>query len=137
MPRSPVLAALAAVVGPLLVASAARADLLVSSFATDQVLRYNDAGQFVGVFASGGGLDGPYGLAIGPGGDLFVVSSYTDQVLRYDGTTGAYKAVAGSGGGLDQPTFLLVVAAVPEPASALLAGVGAAGLAARWLRRGR
>jgi len=40
-------------------------NLLVSSFATDQVKRYNGTtGIFIDNFASGGGLDGPNRLGI-------------------------------------------------------------------------
>ena len=84
---------------------AARADLLVSDLDT-AVLRYDDSGAFVGVFASGGGLDSPLGLAFGPGGDLFVASNGTDQVLRFDGRTGAFIGVFASDAGLSEPSGL-------------------------------
>ena len=68
----------------------AQTEILVSSRFTDQVLRYDLAsGAFLGVFASGGGLDNPVGLTFGPDGNLYVASGETDQVLRYDGTSGA------------------------------------------------
>ena len=79
-------------------------DLLVSSRNSDQILRYDGTtGSFVGVFASGGGLDNPVGLTFGPDGNLYVANDVTDQVLRYDGTTGAFLGVFASGGGLDAP----------------------------------
>ena len=83
------------------------AHLFVSSFDTDQVLRYHgSSGTFLDVFASGG-LDDPIGLAFGPDGNLYVSSSNTDQVLRYDGVTGAFLDVFASGGGLDLPAGLV------------------------------
>lgn len=59
-------------------------DLLVSSSATDNVLRYDAAGTFVGEFASGGGLDTPTGLDFGPDGNLYVCSQDTksDPAVR-------------------------------------------------------
>ena len=90
----------------LLTPSAARAqdELLVTSRFTDHVLRYDlAAGAFVGVFASGGGLDNPVGLTFGPDGNLYVASGETDQVLRYDGASGAFLGVAAQGGGLNAP----------------------------------
>lgn len=84
--------------------SAARAraqdSIFVTSRFSDEVLRYDAGGAFLGVFASGGGLDNPVGLTFGPDGDLYVASGDTDQVLRYDGTSGAFVSVFASGGGL-------------------------------------
>ena len=89
-------------------ASDVRADLLISSFATDQVKRYNSTtGAFVNNFASGGGLDGPSGLVYGSDGSLYVSSFATDQVKRYNGTTGAFIDNFASGGGLDGPRDLV------------------------------
>jgi DNA-binding beta-propeller fold protein YncE len=82
----------------------AQQELLVSSWATDEVLRYDRAtGAFLGAFvaAGSGGLSAPQGLAFGPDGDLYVSSFLTNEVLRYDGQTGAFLNVfvaAGSGG---------------------------------------
>jgi WD40 repeat protein len=65
-------------------------DVLVSSSATNQILRYSSAGAFIGVFAdASSGLTGPYQLVLGPGGVLYVASSGSDAILRYDATTGA------------------------------------------------
>ena len=70
--------------------------LYVSSSGTSQVLNYRADGEYVGVSASGNGLDFPTGVTFGPDldengrPDLFVNSRYTDQVLRYDATNGEY-----------------------------------------------
>ena len=117
-----------AMVSLLMVASAPAAELLVSSEATDQVLRYDGmTGAFLGAFvtAGSGGLKFPQGLAFGPDGTLYVSSPGSDQVLRYDGTTGAFLNVfvAAGSGGLDFPTFLTFrpsASECPEDADAVL-----------------
>jgi hypothetical protein len=80
-------------------------NLYVSSFRTNQILRFNGTtGEFLGVFASdnnnglgsGNGLNGPNNLRFGPDGSLYVategtandasgnlVFAYDSQVLRY------------------------------------------------------
>ena len=85
----------------------ARADFLVSSSNTNQVLRYDQSGQFVSVFASGNGLQDPEGITQGPDGNVYVSSGTTGQVLRYSGATGAFLGVAASGNGLSGPLGLI------------------------------
>ena len=63
--------------------SSARADLLVSSFSGNRVLRYNETnGAFVSIFiaANSGGLNLPHGLAEGPDGNLYLASAGNDAV---------------------------------------------------------
>ena len=70
-----------------------------SSLASE-VLRYDGTtGDFIDVFASGGGLDIPVHLTFGPDNNLYVTSLLTG-VLRYNGTTGDFIDVFPSGGGL-------------------------------------
>ena len=69
----------------------ANGDLLVSSFATDEVLWFDGvSGAFVDAFVTGNGLDGPVGIAFGRDGHLYVAGSNTNKILRYDGATGGY-----------------------------------------------
>ena len=78
-------------------------DVLVSSFATHEVLRFAGPetdpasgwapGDFMEVFvtAGDGGLSGPADLTFGiVEGHLLVVSSGTGDIKRFDGSTGAY-----------------------------------------------
>lgn len=72
--------------------------ILVSSTNTDQILKYDsDTGSFLGVFASGNGLDEPLGMSLGSYDTLYV-STHFGGVLRYNVKTGAFLgSVAGAG----------------------------------------
>ena len=71
------------------------------------VNRYDvQTGVNLGVFASGGGLQGARDLRFGPDGNLYVSDFTNDDVLRYNGITGAFMDVFASGSGLDGPTDL-------------------------------
>jgi DNA-binding beta-propeller fold protein YncE len=92
---------------------AAHADFFIgtgSSADDSQVLRYDNTGNFLGVFVqSGHGLNMPRGLAFGPDGNFYVASSGSDSVLRYDGTTGAFidTFIGPDAGKLHQPERLI------------------------------
>ncbi|MEM7204876.1 MAG: NHL repeat-containing protein [Planctomycetota bacterium] len=98
MAISPTLSTLLATFGLSLGAAGQAPELLVSSRNSDEILRYDGTGAFLGSFASGGGLDNPVGLTFGPDGNLYVVSANTNEVLRYDGATGAFVGVFASAG---------------------------------------
>lgn len=83
--------------------------LLVNSFHTNQVLRYNaETGAFIEVFVSEG-LNGPNYLIFGPDGDLYISNHGADSVGRYDGQTGKFMDVfvTEGGGGLVTPASLV------------------------------
>ena len=92
------------VLGSCLISQLSYADFFISSFATNQVMRFNeDSGAFLGVVAS---VNGPFASQIGFDGDLFVSSHNTGEVLRFDSITGAHKGafIKAHEGGLTNPT---------------------------------
>jgi streptogramin lyase len=91
--RKTLLRAWFALVITALLGTAVRADLFVSSFSQNTVLRYNETtGAFLGTFisAGSGGLSAPHRGAFGPDGNFYVASANNDRVLRYNGVTGAF-----------------------------------------------
>jgi uncharacterized protein (TIGR03437 family) len=90
-------------------ASFARADLLVSSRDTLNVLDYDEkTGAYIGVFNKGGNLMGPEALTFGPDGNLYVADRVSNTVVSFDGKTGAFlkNFVAAGSGGLAGPRDL-------------------------------
>lgn len=69
--------------------------LYASDIDGDRILKYDQvSGAYVGVFASGSGLDTPDGLCFTPGGNLLVTSKANSRVLEFNGTTGAFVRIA-------------------------------------------
>jgi len=92
----------------------ARADLLVASYYTSELLRYDTrTGAFLGSFATTGTPDyRPLSMTVGPGGNLYIpivnfVPPYEDSIGRFDGQTGAFIDTFASGGGLFGPGHLV------------------------------
>ena len=89
------------------------ADLLVSSFDSFQVLRYDQTtGAFLGAYATGLPGDRPLGLTFGPDSNLYVGMNnfgppFQSFVRRFDGGTGALIDTFASGGGLLSPSHLV------------------------------
>ena len=66
-------------------------DLLVSGRFNHSVIRYDgQTGEFMEVFAEGGGLINAIGMDFGPDGHLYVASGDIPLVNRYDGHTGKF-----------------------------------------------
>lgn len=85
-------------------------DLLVTSIATNNVLRFDrTTGAFEGVFISGGGLLNPTKVAYGPDGNIYV-SSFGNNTVRVFDPDGAFvgtRVQPGEGGlsGAESITF--------------------------------
>lgn len=80
--------------------------LYVSSFETDQILRYEADGRFVDAFieAGEGGLDGPdIGLSFAPNGEWLVPGWYSDAIHRYDQQGNYLGDLVTAEDGLDSP----------------------------------
>jgi streptogramin lyase len=86
--------------------------LYVASFSDNRVWRFNGAtGVSMGVFASGGGLNGPVGVGFGADGNFYVGSFNNHRILKYNGKTGAFinTFVTAGSGGLNQPRLFTTV----------------------------
>ena len=84
---------------------------------TDDVRRFDgETGEYLGVFASGGGLDFPNDLEFGPDGNLYVASGASGEIKRFDGLTGEYIDDFAADPSLAGP-FYFTFATVPEPSA--------------------
>jgi streptogramin lyase len=92
-----------------LIGSGARADLFVSSQNFDIVVQYDEnTGDFLNVFASGGGLSGPRGVLFGPDRNLYVASNGNPHgILRYDATGNFLDNFVQSAGELNGPRGII------------------------------
>lgn len=91
--------------GGLLAVTEVNADFFVSSFGTNELMRFDEVtGEYLGVIDDK--IRGPFASQVGFDGDLFVSAHQTGEVLRYNSHTGEYKGVyVWSGtGGLTSPT---------------------------------
>jgi streptogramin lyase len=87
-----------AIIGAMLGAGPASADLLVTDFTNDVVKRYNSStGAFISDWPGGYKYaDAPRGIEFSPNGSQFFVSSTRDPkdyVLKYNASTGSYAGV--------------------------------------------
>ena len=86
-------------------ATSLQGDMFVSAASANSVMRFDDAGNFLGNFVSpnSGGLSNPQGIAFGPDGHLYVASQGSNNVLRFDGQSGAPLGVFASVAGTSWP----------------------------------
>jgi DNA-binding beta-propeller fold protein YncE len=78
-------------------AIAPNGDVYVADFFDSEILHFNSAGAFVGVFASGAAIQTPFDLSFGPNGNLYVGSSGNDAVIELDAATGTSLGAFTSG----------------------------------------
>jgi DNA-binding beta-propeller fold protein YncE len=116
--------------------------LLVASYQTGDVKRYDTNGVFVDNFAvlpaPGPGTNAyPFDVIFDADGNLLVSDAPNNRILRFDGTTGAFTDtfVPAMSGGLVNPTHMILTS-IPEPATHTLLILGvSAPLALRRRRR--
>jgi len=96
--------------GPTGLAVDSRLRLMVASFGTDQIVRYNSVtGKFIDIFINDeeGHMDCPEGLLLLPD-RLLVASFLNDKVLSYHPQSGAFQEVFARGSYLDGPQVMLL-----------------------------
>jgi sugar lactone lactonase YvrE len=79
-------------------------NVYVASGGTNQILKYNPSGTFIGIFTELDRGCQPKDIVFGPDGHLFVACFALDRVVAYNAQSGQQLGVAARGGGLSQPT---------------------------------
>lgn len=102
-------------------------ELYITSETADAVRRYDSNGAFIDNFIQPGAavMDEPVGLTFF-NNSWFVSSATMDKVLQFDSSGNLIDAsfISAGSGGIDGPTFLTGITAVPEPGSFLpIAGI--------------
>ncbi len=88
--------------------------LYVANRDTNDVRKFNgNTGAFLGVFASGHGLDKVDGFDFGPDGNIYVSGRISNTVVRFDGRSGAFIDTFISSG-LDDP-YLIRFSGIASP----------------------
>jgi streptogramin lyase len=88
----------------LIAAGANASELLVSSFFSNAITRYDTTtGSVVGSY-SGGTVSGALGMRVGPDGLLYVCSEGNNTIQRFNTTTHAYVDTFITGSALNSPT---------------------------------
>lgn len=98
-------------------------EMLVSSYGTNSVKRYDSNGDFIDDAITG--LLDPEGLAIGPDGDLYAGSVTLGRVNRYDAETFAFQNEFVNVG-QNTNFFTFRATAVPEPTTTIPLAIGVA-----------
>lgn len=105
----------------------------------DTTYRFDAAtGAFLGVFASGNGMDIPIGITQGPDGRIYVASTLSSDIKRFDLTNGNFLGNFVPNTAHEFPTYLAFTPfPVPEPTSVVLCGLAASAGAIQFIRRRR
>jgi sugar lactone lactonase YvrE len=72
----------------LSIASSANGNLLVSSNATNSILRYDEHGNFLNTFSNDAAIVNPQQSTVGPNGDLWVINGQGTTIAELDGSDG-------------------------------------------------
>jgi DNA-binding beta-propeller fold protein YncE len=93
-------------IGPEDLAFTREGDLLVSSYFTNRVLRFDGVtGRLLGALGGvNGSVAGPVGICVGAGGHIYVAAHRQDTVVSFDGATLEYQGVFAGGGVLQGPS---------------------------------
>lgn len=97
-------------IGPTAIVFGPDGNFYVTSWGTDEVLRYSPEGEFIDVFVSrgSGGLELPHGLRFGPDGNLYVGSTgLSPGILKFDGQTGEFMEAFVDRNTLRDPHYLV------------------------------
>jgi WD40 repeat protein len=92
-------------------AQALPTNLIVSSFLSDTILRYDgQTGEVIDVFAKADALDDPGGIVFSSDGALYAVGQASHNVVRFDAQTGEFidEFVTAGSGGLSFPTGIAI-----------------------------
>jgi hypothetical protein len=123
----------------------AAGNIFVANFGDNSIQEFNASGVFIKQLASDSNLNNPFGLAFDTTvgdpffGDLLVANfaggvAGAGSIRALNPLTGADLGAYATG--LNGPTFIAVTAAIPEPGSMAMMGLGQLGLIGYLARRG-
>ncbi|MBL8040052.1 MAG: PEP-CTERM sorting domain-containing protein [Chthonomonas sp.] len=82
------------------------AEIWATSYLSNQITRYNDAGNVIGTI-SHESLSGPLGMTRGANGDVFVANELSNKIDRYRANDGTWVGTYAAGAGLNGPTSII------------------------------
>lgn len=121
---------------------ASNGDLIVSGLngsTNDATYRFDGTtGAYLGVFASGNGIDVPKGIAEGPDGRIYLVSSFSNQIKRFDLSNGTFLGNFISSTTHQFPSHIVFTPSpIPEPTSLFLCSIAGSAASICAIRRRR